>query len=251
MEDLQLLVDLHIGGARQGPGSPSATRRAIELAGLNGKQGLRIADIGSGTGAASLILATDLDAEIIAVDFLPEFLTELENRAASAGVSGRIQTLAASMEALPFQDNELDVIWSEGAIYNIGFETGLRAWRRFLKPGGILAVSELTWLTQERPKSLTDHWETAYPEVGLASKKLAQLEAGGYEVLGYLPLSQECWLDTYYHPMQQRFPGFLDKYKHSEQAETLVAAEQAEIALYEENAAYVSYGFYIARKLPG
>ena len=181
---------------------------------------------------------------------MPKFLTELENRAVSDGLAGRIETLPASMETLPFQDNELDVIWSEGAIYNIGFEAGLRAWRRFLKPGGILAVSELTWLTQERPKSLTDHWETAYPEVGLASEKLAHLEATGYEVLGYFPLSQDCWLDMYYGPMQQRFPAFLDKHAHSEHAQALVAAEQAEIALYEENAAYVSYGFYVARKLP-
>ena len=31
-------------------------------------------------------------------------------------------------------------------------------------------------------------------------------------------------------------------------AAELVAAEEAEIALYERNADYVSYGFYIARK---
>ena len=249
MDDLGLLLDLHIGGDRQGPGSPSATRRAMELAGLPGQTGLRIADIGCGTGAASLILAQDLDADIVAVDFLPDFLSELETRATAAGVIQRIQTLPASMDALPFQSGEFDVIWSEGAIYNIGFETGLRTWRPFLKPGGILAVSELTWLTRDRPDELTEHWAREYAEVGLASEKIAQLEAGGYQVLGYFPLPPDCWLGTYYRPMQQRFPAFLKRHDNSDQARALVDADQAEIALYERYAAYVSYGFYVAQKL--
>ena len=29
------------------------------------------------------------------------------------------------MDALPFENEELDLIWSEGAIYNIGFEKGV------------------------------------------------------------------------------------------------------------------------------
>ena len=37
------------------------------------------------------------------------------------------------MDALPFQEEELDLIWSEGAIYNIGFERGMNEWNKFLK----------------------------------------------------------------------------------------------------------------------
>lgn len=250
MNDLQLLLDLHIAGERQGPGSADMTRQAMALAGLQGRSGLRIADIGCGTGAASFVLAQDLQADIVAVDFLPEFLSELEKRAAAAGVSRHIRTLPAAMEELPFQEAEFDVIWSEGAIYNIGFETGLRMWRRFLKPGGVLAVSELTWLTQDRPEELTRHWESAYAGVDLASAKIAQLEANGYEVLGYFPLPRDCWLDRYYRPLQYRSAAFLDRHGHSDQARALIEAEQSEIELYEKYADYVSYGFYIARKLP-
>ncbi|MXX66893.1 MAG: methyltransferase domain-containing protein [Chloroflexi bacterium] len=250
MDDLQLLIDLHIGGERQGPGSNAMTRRAMELAGLPPQTHLRIADIGCGTGAASLILAQDLKADIVAIDFLPDFLAELEARAESAGVSRHIKTLAASMDALPFEDGAFDVIWSEGAIYNIGFETGLRSWHRYLKPGGVLAVSELTWLTRDRPEELTEHWTRAYSEVGLVSEKVAQIEASGYEVTGYFPLPKDCWLDHYYRPLQQRCPELLRQHGESEEARALIDAEQAEIALYERNADYVSYGFYIARKLP-
>lgn len=251
MDDLKLLIDLHIGGQRQGPGSDAMTRRAIALAGLEGHQDLNVADIGCGTGAASLVLARDLQASICAVDLFPDFLTELETRAATAGLSGHIETLAASMDALPFDENALDVIWSEGAIYNIGFETGIQSWRRFLKPGGILAVSELTWLTQDRPDELTRHWDREYPEVALPSQKIAQLEAHGYEVLGYFPLPPECWRDAYYTPILNRLDDFLDRHDQSDQAQALVRAERAEIDLYERFASFVSYGFYIARKLQG
>ncbi len=251
MDDLKLLIDLHIGGNRQGPGSDDMTRRAIELAGLKGRADLRIADIGCGTGAASLVLAQDLKASVCAVDLFPDFLSELENRARKSGVSERIETLAASMEALPFDENSLDVIWAEGAIYNIGFDQGVRTWRTFLKPDGILAVSELTWLTQDRPTDLTRHWEREYPEVALPSQKIAQLETHGYEVLGYFPLPPECWRNEYYTPILNRMDDFLARHDHSDEAQALAKAEQAEIDLYERNSDYVSYGFYIARKRSG
>ncbi|MEX0329386.1 MAG: methyltransferase domain-containing protein [Ruegeria sp.] len=250
MDTLELIIDLHIGGDRQGPGSASSTRRAIELAGLNDKNPLQIADIGCGTGAASLILAGDLQADVTAIDLLPQFLTELNRRAEQLGLGQRITTRTASMDALPFQDAAFDVLWSEGAIYNVGFETGIQNWRKYLKPGGILAVSELTWLTQDRPDELTQHWNREYPEVALPSVKIAQLEAHGYETLGYFPLSPDCWRDEYYDPMQRRFDAFLEKNNHSGEAKALIKAEQAEMDLYERNAAYVSYGFYVARKLP-
>lgn len=43
------------------------------------------------------------------------------------------------MERLQFADGEFDAIWPEGAIYHIDFERGVSEWRRYLKPGGLLA----------------------------------------------------------------------------------------------------------------
>ncbi len=249
MDDLELLIDLHRDSDRQGPGDDDATRLAIDLSRLRGRPALKIADIGCGTGASTLILARELDVQITAVDFLPDFLSQLETRAERAGLGARIETLAAAMEALNFEDNVFDAIWSEGAIYNIGFEAGIQAWRRFLKPGGILAVSELTWLTDQRPPALTQYWQRQYPEVATASAKMAQLESHGYMPVGYFPLSQKCWLDNYYRPLEAGFDAFLARHDHAEAARALIAAERNEIALYEQYAAYFSYGYYIARKI--
>ncbi len=248
MDELALLIDLHRNGKRQGPGGEDETRRAIALSGLGGGKNLQIADIGCGTGAATLVLAKALDAAVTAVDCLPDFLHDLEIAAVQENLDERIGTLVASMDALPFKERSFDAIWSEGAIYHIGFANGVKAWRPLLKPGGILAVSELTWLTQERPRELEAHWVAQYPEVDTASAKMAILEQNGFSSIGYFVLPKRCWLDNYYRPMQGRFAAFLERNDYSEAAAAIVAAEEHEIALYERHSAIVSYGYYVARR---
>ncbi|NHA15776.1 class I SAM-dependent methyltransferase [Thioalkalivibrio sp. XN279] len=250
MDDYQLLADLHKPGRRQGPGGDAETERALDLAGIDRSAPLKIADIGCGTGASTLLLARLLNARITAVDFLQDFLDVLEQQAEKLGVADRVSTLACSMDALPFADEALDVIWSEGAIYNIGFEKGVAEWKRFLKPGGLLVASEITWLTDTRPAELQEYWEREYPEIDLASAKIRVLEKHGYAPVGYFVLPERCWLDEYYRPMQARFDDFLERHGHSTEARAIVAAEQREISLYETCKAHVSYGVYIARK-PG
>ena len=64
-------------------------------------------------------------------------------------------------------------------------------------------------------------------------------------------LPEQCWLDNYYRPLQDRFPDFLKRQNEREAALALVAAEKREIELYETYKAFYSYGVYIARKVEG
>ena len=244
------LIDLHRRQKRQGPGSDSVVEQVIKLSGLDKRGHLKIADIGCGTGAASLQLARHLNADIVAVDFLQEFLDTLEVRAQEAHVSNSITTRKASMDDLPFENASFDVIWSEGAIYNIGFERGAREWARFLRPRGVLVASEITWTTASRPAELQQYWDSAYPEIDTTSNKIAVLENCGYSPVGYFTLSQECWLNNYYRPLEESFDAFLNRNGNSETARALVAAEREEISLYTKYRDYYSYGMYIAEKRP-
>ncbi|MBN1558286.1 MAG: class I SAM-dependent methyltransferase [Lentisphaerae bacterium] len=249
MDDYTLLIDLHRHGQRQGPGGDAETEQALELGRVDRTAPLTVADIGCGTGASALLLARLLNARITAVDVLPDFLDELAKRAQRMGVADRISTRACSMDDLPFADASLDVIWSEGAIYNIGFEKGVADWRRYLKAGGLLVASEITWITDARPAELQDHWDREYPEIDVASAKIRILEKHGYAPAGYFVLPERCWLDAYYRPMQAGFEDFLKRHGNSEAARAVVTAEQREIDLYETYKAYISYGVYIARRL--
>ncbi|NBD95185.1 MAG: methyltransferase domain-containing protein [Gammaproteobacteria bacterium] len=251
MDEFQLLVDLHRDAERQGPGGDAETARAVELAGLDPTEPLQIADLGCGTGASALVLARLLNARITAVDFLPEFLEVLKARADEAGLDDAIRPVCRSIDDLDldFENESFDVVWSEGAVYNVGFERGVGAWRRLLRPGGILALSEISWLTAERPAELQQHWETEYPEIDRPSAKLRVLEDQGYSPIACFALPPHCWLDNYYRPMQARFEAFLERHGNSAKARAIVDAERQEIELYERHQAYYGYGVYIARKL--
>ncbi len=249
MEDYSLLIDLHKRAKRQGPGGDAETKKIIELAMIDSSVPLKIADIGCGTGSSSMLLASLLNTQITAVDFLPDFLEVLEANTKNQGLTERLITLNCSMDNLPFKDEEYDVIWSEGAIYNIGFEKGIKDWKRFLKTGGLLIVSEITWLTDSRPSELQEYWENEYPEIDTASSKISVLEKNGYSPVAYFVLPEHCWLNNYYQPMQNSFAEFLERNGNSKDAQAVVDAEKNEIALYEKYKSYYSYGVYLARKL--
>lgn len=248
MTEFELMVDFHSGSERQGPGSEEDTLRALSFITLPSNQKLQIADIGCGNGGPTLTLAKTLNAQISAVDFLPIFLSELNTKAARKGVSEKIKTIEASMDSLPFEKEQFDIIWSEGAIYNMGFEKGVQYWKNFLKPNGYLAVSEITWISQERPKEIEDFWNEAYPEIDAASNKISIIEHSGFTPAGYFYLSPESWIKNYYEPQIQRFNSFLKRHNHSDAAKAVVQEHQNEIDLYHKYKDYYSYGFYIAKK---
>lgn len=250
MENLDLIIQLHLTQQRQGPGGEAELDLAIELAGLDPVSSLKIADIGCGTGNSSVALAGKLNATVTAVDFLPEFTGMVNARAAEYGLESQIETIVADMAELPFESEQFDVIWSEGAIYNIGFNKGINLWHQFLKPGGKLIVSEITWLTENRPDEINDFWNAAYPEIAMASTKLAQLEKAGYKLLGYFPLPEQCWFENYYQPLSVRFMSLKAQFPdRTKDVESVIAEHQNEIDLYNRFKDYFSYGVYIVEKL--
>ena len=162
--ELKLICDFFSNMERQGPGSPDVTLKALSFIDNLTDKSL-IADIGCGTGGQTMVLAGHIPGQITGLDLFPDFIDIFNRNAKQAGLQDRVKGIVGSMDNLPFQNEELDLIWSEGAIYNIGFERGLNEWRRYLKPGGYIAVSESSWFTDERPAEINDFWVNAYPEI--------------------------------------------------------------------------------------
>jgi cyclopropane fatty-acyl-phospholipid synthase-like methyltransferase len=248
MTTLDLLVDLHQSTERQGPGSKKDTLQALNCIPMEKDKKLKILDIGCGTGGQTITLADHTYSHITAVDIFPKFLESLEHKISVLNLKNKIQTLQCSMDNLPQFEDNFDIIWSEGAIYNMGFEKGIKLWKNHLKPGGSLAVSEITWITQNRPKKIEEFWKKEYTETDTAAKKIKILEDNGYSLSGYFVLSQESWTENYYKPLEKEFPAFLKRHNQSPEAIKVVNDYRKEIKLYDVFKKYYSYGFYIAQK---
>lgn len=133
------------------------------------------------------MLARHLDGTITAVDLLPAMIEGLRARMKRMGLGDRVTALVGSMDELAFGDEELDLIWAEGSIYNIGFERGLTEWRRFLKPGGVIAVTECSWLAPSRLPE-TAYIRENFPDIDTPAAKVRILEKAGYVPLAHFVL---------------------------------------------------------------
>lgn len=198
---------LEIYGAvpRAGPGSHESTRRAYELmSGLPERP--RILDIGCGPGVQTVDLLKISGGCVLALDFLPLMVERTRSGAAQAAVADRLEVLEQDMKQMDFAPASFDVIWSEGAIYNLGFENGLEAIKRLVRPGGHVAVSEAVWLKPDPPSPVLEFWRQ-YPEIDTVENKLAVIDRLGYEQADPFVLPEDAWTADYYDPMESLLAG--------------------------------------------
>ena len=183
-----------------------------------------------------------------AVDVHQPFLDELVRRARAAGFAENIHPLRASMDALPFEPESFDLVWSEGAIYIMGFERGLRAWRPFVRRGGCVVVSELSWLVDDPPVPARDFWEEAYPAMRPVAENLRTVERCGYELVADFVLPKSAWLDDYYAPLMRRIDAFEHEHANDPAALRFLADERREIELFHTHGDTYGYIFYLMRR---
>jgi SAM-dependent methyltransferase len=246
--DFKLVCEYFSSIERQGPGSPEVTIKALSFID-NLTDNSIIADIGCGTGGQTMVMAQNAPGQITGIDLFPEFIDLFNRNAQKKNLNNRVHGIVGSMDNLPFKDEELDLIWSEGAIYNIGFERGINEWRKFLKPGGYIAVSEATWFTNDRPSEINDFWMDAYPEINTIPNKVAQLQNAGYVPVATFILPENCWTEHFYVLQVEAQRLFLEKYAGNKAAEGLVANERRELQLYQKYKEFYGYAFYIGKKI--
>ena len=205
--------------------------------------------MGCGPGMQTIQLARLTRGTIVAMDNHLPYLETVKKTAERLGVTHRILIVRGDMLAPPFPKSKFDVIWSEGAIYIIGFKKGLQEWGYFIKNGGYLAVSELTWLKPNPPQPVRTFWKKGYPDMKDIPSNLDVIKDKGYDVITTLPLTESAWWDDYYHPLEKRMATLKEKYKSNQTAWIVFEEEQKEIDLYKKYSAYYGYVFYIMRRI--
>lgn len=246
--DVNLICDFFLNTNRQGPGSPEATLKALSFINNLTVQSL-IADLGCGTGGQTMVLAQHTPGSITGLDFFPEFIECFNRNAEKLNLQDRVKGVVGSMDALSFEKESLDLIWSEGAIYNIGFERGLNEWRKYLKTGGYVAISESSWFTEERPAEIHDFWMSVYAEIDTIPNKVAQIQKAGYILVATFILPEYCWTENYFTPLVKAREIFSRKYAGNKTVEELISFQHHEAELYRKYKEFYGYVFYIAKKM--
>ncbi len=246
--DFNLIREFFLNTERQGPGSPEVTLKALSFIDNLTDKSL-IADIGCGTGGQTMILAQHAPGHIMGFDLFPAFIDRFNSNAGKLNLQDRVKGIVRSMDDLPFRNEELDLIWCEGAIYNIGFERGLSDWRKFLKPGGYIAVTESSWFTEKRPVEIEHYCMPHFPEMDTIPNKVAQVQKAGYMPVAAFILPTNCWTEHYFTPLIRAREMFLDKYAGNKTAEEFVAFQRYDAEIYRKYKEFYGYVFYIAKKI--
>lgn len=243
-EEIAALIALHAGLERQGPGDLEFSRRI--LAGLPTLlESPRIADLGCGSGAGTLLLAEWFDTNVTAVDFSRTFLDQLETRANDAGLAHLIQTVEADMGQLDWPDASIDVLWSEGAAYNLTFPGALRAWHRLLSHGGLAVISELSWFNEKPAAPAREFWAAAYPTLATEAENAQHARDAGFDVISMERLPAEAWWTHYYGPLQARMEAL--RATADPVMAQVIRDTDAEMELFRNYSSDYGYTFYVLR----
>ena len=242
-----LFLDVFLSIPRQGPGSRASTTRALAAC-SELPSAPRVLDIGCGAGTQTLDLAGRIGGEIVAVDRFEEAIAVLRRRLEAARLGDRVTTVVADVATLEFPPGRFDLVWSEGALYNLGIPAALRLLRPWLAPRGWLAFTDLVWTVAAPPDALAATMREEYPEMSDLATLLERVDAAGFDVATHFTLPAEDWWTDFYTPMLATLDARRER--HAGDAATLAILDRirAEPESHEENARSFAYEFVIARR---
>jgi ubiquinone/menaquinone biosynthesis C-methylase UbiE len=201
------------------------TRRAFHILPQIDKP--RILDIGCGSGIPTLELARLGQGEVIGIDIDQTALDKFASNIAESGLSDRVRALNCSLIDMNFTEESFDIIWSEGSIYVIGFERGLKEWKRFLKPGGFMVIHD---------------------EQGDVNEKLVQISTCGYDLLGSFLLSKETWWKEYFAPLEKSITEAQTEYSNNLKVLEEIHQAQGELDTFKKNPERNSSVYFVMKR---
>ncbi len=242
---LDTAIDLLFAGmGKLGPGDNVHTLEVLRL--LPRQQFRVIVDAGCGTGRQTLVLAKALNTRIHAVDSYEPFLADLAQRARVAGIEPLVETHCMDMKDIASVFPRIDLLWSEGAAYNIGFANALQTWATAIPTGAFAVVSELSWLSDRAPAAVREFFQQGYPDMHSVDDNRRVAEQAGFGMLSTHVLPEDAWVHGYYDVLEPRAKALLD---HADTAVREFAAETIrEIEIFNVSEQSYGYVFYVLRR---
>ena len=247
MEGMEYFYELCEALPRCGPGENEFTRRAFNSIPKRPEQPF-ILDIGCGPGVQTLELARISNGQIIALDNHQAFLDQLMKTARAEGLAETIIPKNISMREMDFDPNTFDIIWSEGALYFMGFQNGLRRCHQLLKNDGYLAVTEVVYLLPDPPDTVRQFFEYEYPDIKDVKGNVKLIQNEGFILISNFTLSESAWMDSYYVPMEKELFRLDQKYRGNKIALDVFESLRNEIDIYRNYSKFYGYEFFVMQK---
>lgn len=248
MTSESIFFELYESLPRQGPGNRVCAAKALALC-RDLPPAPAVIDLGCGGGGQTLHLAELTSGSIVAVDSHAPSIERLRATVAELGLSQRVSPVVGDLSDLGQPAASFDLVWSEGALYNIGIENALRVCRRLLRPGGYLAFTDAVWRKKEVPPELKASFEEDYPTMGRAPDVLAAIESGGLSPIGHFTLPDEAWWDDFYTPMRHRIEELRGSYANDAEALAILDQLAQEPEMHQKYSDYYAYEFFVARRV--
>ena len=201
------------------------TRKAFEF--LPKLKNPHILDIGCGTGVPTIELAKISDGHVIGIDIDETSLDLLRRKIKETGLNNQVSFIKDSILTMDFPEESFDIIWSEGSIFVIGFENGIKKWRRFLKPNGFLVIHD-----EKKDKN----------------KKLGLITKYGYTLINQFDITDNHWWREYFTPLELLIQEFHNKYPNDSLLNNEINKDQIEIDKCKSNPIFVNSFYIIIQK---
>jgi SAM-dependent methyltransferase len=242
-----LFFEVYEALPRQGPGDRASATRALGLCGALPPSPAAL-DLGCGVGGQTLYLAELTAGRILALDTHAPSIERLRATLAERGLAHRVEARVADMAEPGLAPASFDLVWSEGALYNIGLDRALRNIHALLRPGGHLVFTDAVWRKEDPPAEVRAGFDQDYPAMAWTGDVLATIERHDFAVLGHFTLPDEAWWTDFYTPMLARIEAL--RRQHAGDAEAAGVLDQLarEPELHRLYSDYYAYEYFVARR---
>jgi SAM-dependent methyltransferase len=208
-----------------------------------------VLDLGCGVGGQTLQLAGLLPGALItAIDSHAPSIERLRAAVAGGGLSDRVRPVAGDMAEPGVPPASIDLVWSEGALYNLGIEKALLICHGLMRPGGYLAFTEAVWRKENPPPEVKASFDLDYPTMGRVPDVLAAIARAGLSLRGHFTLPDEAWWDDFYGPMERRIEKLRSRYAGDAEALGVLDGLAKEPEMHRRHSEYYAYEFFVARR---
>ncbi|MCC7147435.1 MAG: class I SAM-dependent methyltransferase [Phycisphaeraceae bacterium] len=242
-----IFFELYESLPRQGPGNRACAARAFAFC-RDLPPAPDVLDLGCGVGGQTLHLAELTSASIVAMDSHAPSIARLHATVTTRGLAQRVRPTVGDMANPGLPPGSFDLVWSEGALYNIGMENALRVCHGLLRPGGYLAFTDAVWRKDNPPPEVKASFDLDYPTMGRVPEVLATIAMSGFALLGHFTLPDEAWWNDFYTPMETRIAELRGKYANDSEALAILDQLAQEPTMHRNYSDYYAYEFFVGRR---